>query len=233
MQLPDTLILQRRLTTAGFSVGPHDGDFGPQTMAAVCELISGKGQIPIGTPAHLWSAMQGRGITKPLRIVHFLANVGHECRFKPIDESLSYTAGRLMQVWPGRFPDLASTRGFANNPRYLANYVYANRMGNGPPASGDGYRFRGRGFAQLTGRDAYGEIGEKIGVDLVANPDLVLIPAIAADAAAAFWEWKSLAPLADNNLIRQLRRRWNGGEHGLAEVAYDISRLISLWGIAP
>src|SRR5262249_8858281 len=96
------------------------------------------------------------GVNTPKRIAHFLSQIGHESGgFRIKVEDLSYTAARLMQVWPSRFPNMDIARQYERNPEKLGNFVYANRMGNGDAASGDGYRFRGRGLLQLTGRSMY------------------------------------------------------------------------------
>lgn len=106
-----------------------------------------------------------------------MGNIYKECKMKPITESLYYTGKRMMQVWPSRFRTLESTKGLARNPKALANNVYANRLGNGSTASGDGWRFRGRGYIQITGRANYAKFG------LDQRPDDALLPARAARVA--------------------------------------------------
>lgn len=116
------------------------------------------------------------GINTPLRLAHFMAQIsaesgnGHFMR-----ENLNYSAGRMMQVFPRRFPDLASTAGFANNERAFGNKVYNGRMGN-RLGSDDGFNFRGRGCLQITGRDNYTALGKSCGLPLVDNPDLAIDP---------------------------------------------------------
>jgi putative chitinase len=111
------------------------------------------------------------------KYAYMLATVRHEVgpRMIPIVENMNYSAKRMMQVWPSRFPTLASAQPFANNPEKLGNNVYGNRLGNGPPSSGDGYRYRGRGIgAQFTGRVNYERFSKLFGVDFINNPDLAL-----------------------------------------------------------
>lgn len=108
---------------------------------------------------------------------YMLATVRHEvgADMIPIVENMNYSAKRMMQVWPSRFKTLAAAQPYAHNPEKLGNNVYANRLGNGPPESGDGYRYRGRGIgAQFTGRVNYEKFGRLFDVDLVGNPELAV-----------------------------------------------------------
>lgn len=160
------------------------------------------------------------------RICSFLAQVGHESgQFRTLVESLTYsTAARLMKVFPKRFPTLASAAPYVKNPQGLANFVYANRLGNGDAASGDGFRYRGRGLIQLTGKSNYIAAGKAIGVDLVNHPDSLVEPPYAALSAAWFWQSHGLNALADDKTgdsdledFREITRRINGGYVGLQE----------------
>lgn len=152
------------------------------------------------------------GITTALRLQHFFAQIAHESGgFTIREENTRYTAKRIAQVWPSR----PAAVKFANDPEGLANSVYANRMGNGPPSSGDGYRYRGRGLAQHTGKDGYAAIERITNLPLVDNPDLVNAPRYLLECAAAFWQWKKLAPLADRDDIVGVTKRWNGGLIGV------------------
>ena len=113
------------------------------------------------------------GIDTPKKAAHFLAQTSHESGgFKIAIENMNYSAKRLMEVFKSRFPTLEKAQQFAGNPQKIGNFVYASRMGNGPPASGDGFRFRGRGIIQMTGRDMYKKVGEIVGIDLEDNPGL-------------------------------------------------------------
>jgi len=113
------------------------------------------------------------GVNTPKRIAHFLSQIGHESGgFRISVENLSYTAARMMQVWPSRFPNLEIASQYAHNPEKLGNFVYANRMGNGNAASGDGFRFRGRGLLQLTGRSMYCAVKDFTSLALDQHPEM-------------------------------------------------------------
>ena len=121
------------------------------------------------------------GISTPKQQAAFIGQCSHECgNFTKLEEGLSYAADRLMKIWPRRFPNMEIAQRYARNPKALANNVYANRMGNRDEASGDGYRFRGRGCIQTTGHSAYFHAGQALGVDFVMQPDLVAMPKYAA-----------------------------------------------------
>jgi putative chitinase len=139
-------------------------------------------------------------ITTPSRIAAFIAQTGIESdSFNLLEENLFYTtAERLKQVWPSHFPFGANPSAYLRNPQALGNYVYANRMGNGNEASGDGYRYRGRGLLQITGRTNYHQVGRQIGLNLLGTPDLLLVPINAARSAAYFWHSHHLNALADS-----------------------------------
>lgn len=148
------------------------------------------------------------------RLQFFLAQIAHESGGLTIrEENLNYSAPRLMAVWPSRFPTLAAAQPYARNPQKLAERTYGGRMGNTQP--GDGWRYRGRGYIQLTGREAYREVGRIAGLDLENNPDLASDPRHAAAVAAAFWTWKKLNPLCDAGDFVTCTRRINGGTIGL------------------
>lgn len=159
------------------------------------------------------------GITEDTTRLHFfLAQIGHESGGLTITaENLNYRAERLRQVWPSRFRSLDAAMPFSRNPEALANNVYASRMGNGPPESGDGWRFRGRGYIQITGRDGYSSVGSIAGLDLVENPDLASDPAHALHVACAFWRWKKLNALCTPAGFVKVTKRINGGVNGLTD----------------
>ena len=118
----------------------------------------------------------------------FIGQCGHECgNFKVLTENLNYRAATLMKLWPKRFPTLEIANQYAGQPSKIANKVYCDRMGNRDEASGDGWRFRGRGAIQLTGSSAYYNAGKALGVDFWADPDLVATPKYAALTAGWFW----------------------------------------------
>jgi len=133
------------------------------------------------------------------RVAAFLAQIAHESdEFRRVVENLNYTAKRLMQVWPKRFTSLAKARRYERQPKKLANYVYANRLGNGDEATGDGWRFRGRGLLQITGRGNYRATAQALALPLEDNPELLKQPGVAALAAAHFWKSRGLNELADD-----------------------------------
>lgn len=150
------------------------------------------------------------------RQAHFYAQVAHESGgFRIVHENLNYSVYRLRQVWPKRFPTAKSATPYARNPEALANHVYGSRMGNVNP--GDGWRFRGRGPIQLTGRDMYQTVGRVIGMDLEANPDLVTQPEIGWLAAAGLWLVKGCNGPADRDDLERVTRLINGGQNGLED----------------
>ena len=146
----------------------------------------------------LIKAMVEHKIDTPLSQAAFLANVGHETGHLSVsDENLNYSAERLTQVWPSRFPTLASTNGYARNPVALANKVYANRMGNGDEKSGDGWRYRGSGGIQLTGKGNHSTCAKHFCIDLEDVGDWLRTPTGACRSAAWFYTTHGLH-LIDN-----------------------------------
>lgn len=144
----------------------------------------------------------------------FLGQILHESHgLSQFCENLNYTAERLCQVWPGRFPTLAAARPYARNPEALANRVYGGRMGNTQP--GDGWRFRGRAPIQITGRDNYALVGELMGQDLTVMPELLEQPRFALEACALWWEDRIPDRLLGDP--EKVTQRVNGGLIGLAD----------------
>lgn len=159
-----------------------------------------------------------------LRLAHFMAQVLHESGGLTIQfENLNYSAPRLSVVWPTRFLPRGphDPVAFAHNPQKLANEVYGKRMGNTAP--GDGFKYRGRGLLQLTGKDSYREATQILrsftptAPDFVAEPDLVISPQWCVEVAAAEWRKKGCNELADQDLIQAVTKRINGGLIGLNE----------------
>ena len=157
-------------------------------------------------------------IMNPLRKAAFIAQCGHECgNFRILEENLNYRAETLMKLWPKRFPTLEIANQYARNPKKIANMVYANRMGNRDEASGDGYRFRGRGCIQLTGHANYYHAGQALGEDFVMQPELVATPQYAALSAGFFWNTQKLNQYADSRDLKTMTKRINGGYIGLID----------------
>jgi len=171
-----------------------------------------------------------------MRLCHFLAQIGHECGgFTIKRESLNYTtAARLRAVWPSRFPDDASARPYLRNEEKLAEKVYGGRLGN--TEKGDGYRYRGRGFVQITGREAYREMGRKLQLPLEENPELAADPIVAVKIACLTWSDKALAgergmnELADANKLEALTYRINGGYTNIDDRRGEFRKAWSIWG---
>jgi len=154
-------------------------------------------------------------ILTPRQQAAFIGQCGHECgNFKTLEENLNYRAATLMKLWPKRFPTVDIAAEFAGKPQRIANKVYASRMGNRDEASGDGWRFRGRGCVQLTGSDSYFHAGKALGVDFWANPDLVATPQYAALTAGWFWSTRKCNQLAEAADWLGLTKKINGGTIG-------------------
>jgi putative chitinase len=168
-------------------------------------------------------------INTPKRQAAFIGQCSYESvNFTHLQENLNYSAQRLMQVWPSRFPYIIAAEPYAHNPEKLANFVYAGRMGN--LEDGDGYTYRGRGLIQLTGREMYANCGNSLGVDLIDNPDLLLTPQYATLSAGWFWGKRGLNDLADSGDIETMTRRINGGTTGLDERIAKITKALQVLG---
>ena len=173
-------------------------------------------------------------INTPQRIAAFLAQTAHESGgYTMLTENLNYKAATLAACWPNRFAVLGADKkpikengklvptavanSIAGKPELIANLVYSSRMGNGPAESGEGWAFRGRGLKQLTGKFNYTKCGEALGVDLVANPDLLLEPMYAARSAGWFWKSNNLSKFADVGDMEGMTKKINGGLIGIAD----------------
>lgn len=162
----------------------------------------------------------------PRRMAAFLAQVAHESGgLNIIQENLNYSAKGLTVTFKKYFPTLASTNGYARNPQKIANKVYANRMGNGPESSGDGYKFRGRGLIQLTGKNNYTMFAKSINKTIDDTITYLGTPEGAVASAIWFWDTNKLNIYADKGDFVGLTRRINGGTIGLADRQhhYDIA----------
>ena len=180
-----------------------------------------KGHVPDAVIAQIPSVMSTFKIDTALRLSHFLAQCGHESAgFKAIQENLNYGAKGLLGIFKKYFPTEAKALQYERKPEKIANLVYGSRMGNGDEASGDGYKFRGRGYIQLTGKSNYAAFGKAINEDITANPDLVSTkyPLL---SAAWFWSSNSLNALADKGAddasVTAITKRVNGGTIGLPD----------------
>lgn len=157
------------------------------------------------------------GFDSPLVVAHFMAQVSHECGAgHDVVENLNYSAQRMTQVWPGRFPSVGSAAPYAHNPQALANKVYNGRMGN-RSGSDDGWNFRGRGAAQTTGREGYTKLSQKVGLDLINHPELLNDPDHFLECGAADFVICGCLPYAIKDDVYNVTKRLNGGTTGLAE----------------
>lgn len=178
------------------------------------------GKIPDAVLAQIPAAAAEFGITTNLRLAHFLAQCALEStNFTATVENLNYSARRLLQVFPRYFRNV-DVNAYARNPQKIGNRVYANRLGNGDEASGDGFKFRGRGYIQLTGKNNYASFSQFVGEDCVANPDLVATKYPLASATFFFNSnriWAICDQGSDDGTVTKVTRAVNGGTHGLAE----------------
>lgn len=157
-------------------------------------------------------------INTEVRVAAFLAQCSHESgKFKVLSENLKYSAERLHEVFPKYFATIAIAQEYANKPEKIANRVYADRMGNGPESSGDGYKFRGRGLIQLTGHENYKRFADSLGVtidDVITYMDTF---EGVVQSACFFWFENKLNQYSDSKDIKSLTKKINGGFNGLAE----------------
>jgi putative chitinase len=192
----------------------------PIVSSGPLKLENLKGHIPDAVIAQIPETAQKFNITNPLRLAHFLSQCGHESAgFKAIQENLNYSADGLKKIFPKYFPgNLAE--GYARNPEKIASKVYGSRMGNGDETTKEGFKFRGRGYIQLTGKDNYTRFGKFIGEDTVANPDLVATKYPLASAAFFFDSnklWEICDRGADDATVTAVTKRVNGGTIGLPD----------------
>jgi putative chitinase len=165
----------------------------------------------------LLDTFQKYEINTPQRQAAFIGQCAHESgNFKVLQENLNYSAKGLMATWSSRFPDMDTAERYERQPEKIANKVYA-RADMGNTDDGDGWKYRGRGVIQLTGKNNYRTCGEAIGLDLVVNPDLILEPQYACLSAGWFWNKRGLNTIADANDIETITKRVNGGLHGLLD----------------
>jgi putative chitinase len=183
---------------------------------------------------HVQGALARFGINTPMQVAAWIAQCAHESAgFKTLTENLNYSADTMAVVWPSRFavlgPDKKPVKVKGKNqpnkfalalhrqPEAIANTVYANRMANGNIESGEGWKYRGRGLKQLTGKDNYTRCGQGLNMDLVGNPDLLLTPEGASLSAAWFWSTNKCGPIADSGDFVALTKKINGGTIGLED----------------
>jgi len=183
------------------------------------DLSKLKGHVPDTVIAQIPDVMQKFSIDTPVEVAHFLAQCGHESGgFRVVNENLNYSAKGLQGIFKKYFPTPVLAEQYQRKPEKIANRVYASRMGNGDEASGEGFKFRGRGYIQLTGKQNYTAFGKAIGVDIAANPDLVATkyPLL---SAAWFFSKNCLAKCKDASdaSVLAVTKCVNGGTIGLAD----------------
>jgi putative chitinase len=189
-----------------------------------------RGHIPEAVFAQIPAACAAFNINSPLRLAHFLAQCGHESGgFKAVSENLNYSADGLKKIFGKYFP--GDTSAYARNPEKIASKVYANRMGNGDEASKEGWKFRGRGYIQLTGKANYEKFTKFIGEDCISNPDLVATKYPLASAAFFFDSnklWAICDRGSDDAAVTAVTKRVNGGTIGLADRIKHFREFYSL-----
>ena len=167
-------------------------------------------------------------IDSPYRIAGFISQTAHEsAEFKFVSENLNYSAASLMRVWSQRFPTVEIAQRYAMNPEKIANRAYCDRMGNGDETSGDGWKYRGRGLIQLTGKNNYVAYSMACDNEALQYPDIVAEPKYAAESAGWFWNVNRLNQLADAQDIVGMTKRINGGTHGLDDRQMKYSKIMS------
>jgi putative chitinase len=180
-----------------------------------------KGHIPDAVIAQIPDTAARFGITNNLRLAHFLSQCGHESGgWTAVRENLNYSAKGLMGIFKKYFPNATLANAYQRQPEKIANRVYASRMGNGPEASGDGYKFRGRGYIQLTGKENYTRFDATVPENIIADPDLVATKYPLSSAAFFFNSnklWSICDRGADSATVTAVTKRVNGGTIGLAD----------------
>lgn len=195
------------------------------------------GQIIPGNPyvqewyQALATILPDYGIDTPQRVASFLAQCAHESGgFRALKENLNYRAVTLRKVFPKYFPTDALAEQYAGKPEMIANKVYANRMGNGDEASGDGFRYCGRGLIQLTGHDNYARFAESIETPVEELPEYLATFEGAVQSACWFWETNNLNQFADSGDILTMTKRINGGTIGLEDRIKHYNHALHVFG---
>ena len=196
------------------------------TAAQILRLVPSARADLVAAIVDNWSAAEAAGLTTPRRIRHFLARVLVETGgLKAIEENLNYSAKRLTQVWPTRFKTLAAAAPYEHYPEKLANYVYGGRMDNEQP--GDGWRYRGGGMLQTTGRAGYRALG------LEANPEALRQPVPAFLSAVKEWARRGCNALADRDDVAAVCKAVNGGHNGVEEQRAWLAKAAAIWPDVP
>lgn len=195
-------------------------------------------KISVEAFAHMNNIVSKYNITSHVRLAHFMAQIAHESgNFKAVVENLNYSADALLSVFPKYFKDKSGVLDktlalkYARNPEMIGSRVYASRMGNGDEASKEGYKFRGRGYLQVTGKDNYKAFSTFIGEDCVANPDLIATK-YPMDSAMWFFDKNKLWDICDkgatNEVVTLVTKRVNGGTHGIEDRLSKFNTFVGL-----
>jgi len=181
------------------------------------------------------------GINTPLRLAHFMAQIEHESGLKPVEENLNYSAKRMLEIFKYDFDtnrdkwlspeEKEKVKELLGHPNRIANFVYANQNGNGSEASGDGWKYRGRGFLQITLKSNYTALSKATGVDYINNPDLLLGEADAMISALWFWNKHNLNSWADKDDINKITKIINGGYNGLTKRIELLNKYKKLYNV--
>lgn len=193
----------------------------PSAPSTDFKLYSLKGHVPQAVIDAIPDTAAKFGITTPLRLAHFLAQCGHESGgFRAVQENLNYGAKGLLNIFKKYFKTIAQATAYERKPEKIANLVYANRMGNGNEASGEGWKYRGRGYIQLTGKENYKAFDATVPEDITSNPDLVATK-YALASAGFFFKKNNLWSVCDKgsspDVVTLVTKRVNGGTIGLAD----------------
>lgn len=178
-------------------------------------------KLPLVASKYMLEVVQKYNITQPLRLSHFLSQIAHESgNFQFMVENLNYSADGLLKVFPKYFKDRATADKYARKQEMIGSRVYGGRMGNGDEASKEGFKFRGRGYLQLTGKDNYKSFSTFIGEDCVANPDLVATK-YPMESAVWFFDKNKLWDICEkgsgDDIVSLVTKRVNGGLHGIQD----------------
>jgi putative chitinase len=219
------------LAKLGISVSAAPAAAPAAIPASAFKLDKLKGHVPDAVIAQIPDTAAKFGITNVLRLAHFLSQCGHESGgFKAVNENLNYSADGLKKIFPKYFPGNIS-ESYARNPEKIASKVYGGRMGNGDEASKEGWKFRGRGYIQLTGKANYTAFDKLVEEDIIANPDLVATKYPLASAAFFFQSnglWSICDKGADDATVTAVTKRVNGGTIGLADRLKHFKEYYSL-----
>ena len=200
------------------------------TKEQLSQLIPGNQYIDHWYEA-LCTLLPDYEINTPNRVAAFLAQCAHESGgFKALKENLNYQAASLCRVFPKYFPNMDIANQYAHNQEAIANRVYGGRMGNGPEATGDGFKYCGRGLIQLTGKQNYTKFAESIDTPIEDIPEFLGTFEGAIQSACWFWETNNLNQYADSGDILTMTKRINGGTIGLEDRTQHYNHALKVFG---